>query len=217
MGTTPTAHNPGARTSRTPRSARTTLSANTPGARTCSTTPVVPERIDQPTPEVRGGGATHPERQATLSDTEGLRHSHRTQRPPGYLWEYYCGRVEGGPFSTAPQGSKPTHGRGPLEDTQHLFLSNTQLLWVAAERLQVPDGGQNSAQSSRQASTVDEEKTLQTDSGHQVNARQTIQALRQQTRTLIVGLEDRINEEVKQIDEDVEQLEVQEQEVPRSG
>jgi len=144
---------------------------------------VSPDQIDRLTPEVGGGEATNTERQTVLSDTESLRRIQKTRRPPGYLGEYYCGRVEGGPFSTAIQRSKPMRGRGPLDNTQHLFLSNTQSVRVAEERLQVPDSGQNSAQT-----------------------RQTAQALRQQTKTLTACLENRINEEVKRIDEEVEQL-----------
>jgi len=129
--------------------------------------------------------------------------------------------VEGGAFGTALQGSKPTRGKGLLEDTQHLFLSDTQSLQVAVERLQVPDSGQNSAQSSKQASKMDKEKTLRADSGHQVNTRQTTQALRQQTRALTVCLENRINEEVNWIDEKVEQLlhslQHLKQEAPQTG
>jgi len=126
--------------------------------------PMLPDQVDQPTPEVGEGGVTNTERQATLSDTEGLRRSQRTRRPPGYLGEYYCGQVEGGPFDTTLQGSTPTHGRGLLEDTQHCFLPNTQSLRVATERSQVPDNGQSSAQSSKQASKMDEEETLRVDS-----------------------------------------------------
>ncbi|KAF6038092.1 hypothetical protein EB796_003601 [Bugula neritina] len=146
----------------------------------------MPDQVDRPTPEVEEGGIPNTEGQATLSDTEGLRRSQRTRRPPGYLGEYYCGQVEGGPFDTTLQGSTPTHGRGLLEDTQHCFLPNTQSLRVAAERPQVPDNGQSSAQSSKQASKMDEEETLRVDSKHQVNIGQTTQALRQQAGALTV-------------------------------
>jgi len=50
---------------------------------------MMPDQVDRPTPEVEEGGIPNTEGQATLSDTEGLRRSQRTRRPPGYLGEYY--------------------------------------------------------------------------------------------------------------------------------
>ncbi|KAF6027160.1 hypothetical protein EB796_014526 [Bugula neritina] len=51
---------------------------------------------------------------------------------------------------------------------------------------------------------MDEEETLRVDSKHQVNIGQTTQALRQQAGALTVCPGNRIKEEVKRIDEEVE-------------
>jgi len=71
---------------------------------------MLPDQIDRPTPEVGGGGIT--DRQATLSDTEGLRRSQRARRPSGYLGEYYCGQVGEGYPSPSGRGT-PHHSYPP--------------------------------------------------------------------------------------------------------
>jgi len=72
---------------------------------------MLPDQPDRATPEVEEGGIPDTEGQATLSDTEGLRRSQRTRRPPGYLGEYYCGQVgEGYP---SPSGVETPHHNYP--------------------------------------------------------------------------------------------------------
>jgi len=69
---------------------------------------VSPDRVDRHTLEVGGGKATNTERQAVLSDTEGLRRSQRTRKPFEYLGEYYCGQIKGG-YPSPSGGGAPSH------------------------------------------------------------------------------------------------------------